>query len=316
MKTAAPRPDDEPAPSSAHDHHSELAGRPLTLGAVLMVLLLAAGWGGNAPALRLSLGLIGPFGAAFARFFLGLALLGTVAGFRRIPISVPRELFAANLGLGILFTAQICLLNLGSAQTSAGRQALLINSYPLFVPALAHLFLPGERISTARVIGTLIAFSGVALVLGESAFAGTARATLIGDLLVAVSSLFLAGKAIFTSALVRTQHPLSVLIGQMVVALPCFAVLALLTGEQTPTFTLPLVLSLGYQGVVVAGLCFLGWTSLLRQFSPNRLSVGFLLTPLFGALFSSMLLGEAPSGGLVAGGGLVLLGLYWVNTRN
>ncbi len=281
-----------------------------------MVLLLAAGWGGNAPALRLSLGLIGPFEAAFGRFLLGLLLLSGVAAIRRIPISIPRELWSGNLGLGVLFTAQICLLNLGSAQTSAGRQALLINSYPLFVPALAHLFLPGERISPARVVGTLLAFSGVALVLGESALAGGVQATLLGDTLVAFSSLFLAGKAIFTSALVRTQHPLSVLIAQMVVALPCFAALALLSGEKPPVWSLPLVLSLAYQGIVVAGLCFLGWTSLLRRFSPNKLSVGFLLTPMFGTLFSSMLLGEAPSGGLLAGGALVLLGLYWVNTRN
>lgn len=281
-----------------------------------MVLLLAAGWGGNAPALRLSLGLIGPFEAAFGRFLLGLLLLSGVAAIRRIPISIPRELWSGNLGLGVLFTVQICLLNLGSAQTSAGRQALLINSYPLFVPAMAHLFLPGERISPARVVGTLLAFSGVALVLGESALAGGVQVTLLGDTLVAFSSLFLAGKAIFTSALVRTQHPLSVLIAQMVVALPCFAALALLNGEKPPVWSLPLVLSLAYQGIVVAGLCFLGWTSLLTRFSPNKLSVGFLLTPMFGALFSSMLLGEAPSGGLLAGGALVLLGLYWVNTRS
>jgi drug/metabolite transporter (DMT)-like permease len=78
-------------------------------------------------------------------------------------------------------------------------------------------------------------------------------------------------------------------------------------------WTPAVALSILYQGIVVAGLCFVGWTMMLQQYSASRLSVGFFLTPLFGALASYLVLGEPVTAGLVAGGAAVLCGLLVAN---
>jgi len=274
------------------------------------VLLLTAAWGGNAPALRFSLRHLPPFGAAGFRFLLGMGVVLLIAALQRVSLRPRREEWRPLAWMGLLFTAQIMLLNAGSAHTEASRQALLLNSYPLFVPLLAHWFLPGDRLTLQKSLGTLLAFLGVLFIFGEKAFSGGGKLT--GDLLIALSSVLLAGNAVYVSALVRTNHPYQVLFWQMAFAIPCFFASSLLLEPQHYSWS-PLVIgSIGYQGIVVGGLCFVGWTSLLQHYAPGRLSVGFFLTPLFGALFSYLLLDEPITAGLAAGGAAILAGLFVV----
>src|SRR5207245_483885 len=96
------------------------------------LLLLTAAWGGNAPALRFSLQYLPPYGSAALRFLLGLGVVTAIAGWERVPLGVGREQWRPLGWLALLFGVQIALLNHGSALTAANRQALLINSHPLF----------------------------------------------------------------------------------------------------------------------------------------------------------------------------------------
>jgi drug/metabolite transporter (DMT)-like permease len=287
--------------------------RPLAAWTVVQVVLLAAGWGGNAPALRFSLHYLPPLSAAGIRFLIGLAVIVLFARIQGVSLRARRSEWRPLAWMGLLFTVQIVLLNLGSAHTAASRQALLINSYPVFVPVLAHLFLPHDRLTWNKGLGTLLAFAGVVVIFGEKLLRGGGG--IYGDLLVSVSAVLLAAKAVYTSALVRSSHPYEVLFWQMVLAVPCFFTLSLMTEPQQYRWSPAVLVSLLYQGAVVAGLCFVGWTSLLRHYAPTRLSVGFFLTPVFGALFSYLLLGEPITGGLLAGGIAILLGLLLVNRR-
>ncbi|HTE21160.1 MAG TPA: DMT family transporter [Armatimonadota bacterium] len=285
--------------------------RALPALALLQVLLLTAGWGGNAPALRYSLHYLPPFSAAGMRFLLGMGVVVVLARLRRVSLRVRREEWLPLMWLGVLFTVQIALLNYGSARTEANRQALLINSYPLFVPLLAHFFLRGDRLTAHKIGGTLLAFAGVLIVFGEKVWTG--RGAISGDLLVAGSALLLAVIAVYSSSLLRSSHPFQVLFWQMAMAIPCFFGLSLVFEPQRYQWSAVVAVAVLYQGLVVGGLCFMGWTSLLGRYSPSRLSVGFLLTPMWGSLFSFLLLGEPITPGLAVGGAAVLLGLLLVN---
>lgn len=294
-------------------HHADLAERAIPLSAMLQVVLLSLGWGGNSPALRFSLGALPPLGAAGIRFAIALAVIGAVMAWRRIPLRVEHRDWRPLLGLSVIFLAQICLLNLGSVRTTAGRQGLLINSYPLFVPFFALAFLPGYRLTAPVLGGTLLSFAGLLLLFGERAL--RPGGGLEGDLLVAASGVLLAFKEVYISTLVRTLHPYVVLFVQGCLAVPVFFLISVMIEPQHYRWSMPVALSMAYQGVVVAGLCFIGWTSLLQHFSAGRLSVGFFLTPVFSALLSHLFLGEALSPGLVVGGGIILAGLLVVRRR-
>ena len=80
-------------------------------------------------------------------------------------------------------------------------------------------------------------------------------------------------------------------------------------------FTIYGVSAIFYQGIVIAGFCFVSWTSMvvLEKYSPSRLVVLFFVTPLFGVLLSYLLLGDEIGFALVVGACLVAYGIYLVN---
>jgi drug/metabolite transporter (DMT)-like permease len=136
-----------------------------------------------------------------------------------------------------------------------------------------------------------------------------ASASLAGDLIVLVSALLLATQVVMVNRMLRAIDPNRLLLWQMLFSLPIYFLGSALLGEETYRLSVPGLLALLYQGVMVAGVCFIVWTALLKSYSPSRLSVILFTTPLFGILLSRMVLGEPVSPHLGAGGLLVALGI-------
>jgi len=95
------------------------------------------------------------------------------------------------------------------------------------------------------------------------------------------------------------------------VVLPALA--AGLGQVEIRTVTPVAVMSLGYQAVVVAFVSYLTWFWLLTRYMASRLPVFSFLTPLFGATFGVLLLGETFSSRFLAAALLVLVGIALVN---
>ena len=79
--------------------------------------------------------------------------------------------------------------------------------------------------------------------------------------------------------------------------------------------TLSSAAALLYQGGVIAGYCFLAWTSILERYSASKLVVLFFATPLSGVVFSYLFLGDELTLSLLGGAVLVAAGIYLVNIR-
>jgi drug/metabolite transporter (DMT)-like permease len=151
------------------------------------------------------------------------------------------------------------------------------------------------------------AFVGLGIVFNESLSA--ASGALAGDLIVLLSAVLLAAQVVMVNRMVRAIDPNRLLLWQMLFSLPIYFLGSALLGERAYHCSLPGLLALLYQGVMVAGVCFIAWTSLLKSYSPSRISVILFTTPLFGILLSRLVLGEPVSPHLGAGGLLVALGI-------
>jgi len=75
------------------------------------------------------------------------------------------------------------------------------------------------------------------------------------------------------------------------------------------------VAALLYQGGIIAGFCFLAWTSILEKYSASKLVVFFFATPLSGVVFSNLFLGDELTVYLLGGAILVAVGIFLVNLR-
>ena len=249
---------------------------------------------------------------AVLRFLLGLSAITVWARIQRIQIRMNRGELLPLIFLSVIFLAQIITLNVGTEFTSASHSTIFISTYPFFTALFAHFFVPGDRLSILKTIGIVLAFSGVSLT-----FAGDSRTgvhDLLGDLIVLASGCLLGLRIVVTKRIVQSIHPYRLLIWLMIISLPCFLGLNLLFERgQSYHISIPGTLAILYQGLIVAGFCFVSWTSILKKYSPSKVVVLFFTTPLFGVLFSHLLLGDPLDIYLLVGAGLVACGIYLVN---
>jgi drug/metabolite transporter (DMT)-like permease len=285
----------------------------LTLKAGCLALLTAVLWGGNSVAIKVGLSGFPPIALAAARFFFGGLAVLTWAILSKIPIRLQIGERRALLFLVVLFIVQIYTLNAGTHLTLAGRSTVFISIYPFFTAFFAHIFIPGDRLSRLKVIGMILSFVGVVTIFAESLAVGRFE-YLPGDILVFISGLLLGARQVYTKRLTQNIDPARILLWQAAMSLPIFIVASLLLEDQSSyQYSTAVAGAILYQGLVIAGFCFMVITALLRRHRASRLGVFGFVTPVIGVVLSNVLLGEGISTGLLVSMFLVGIGIAIVN---
>ena len=281
--------------------------------ATLLNLLTAILWGGNSVSIKLGLAGIPPLCLAGVRFLLGGIVVYLWTRPLALDLKLKRDEQRGVLGLIVIFFTQIYLLNMGTAYTLASRSTIFISAYPFFTALFAHLFIPGDKISTRKMIGMILSFLGVVLIFAES-LALNEFQHLLGDVLVLASASLLGARQVYLKRLTQNMHPGKVLIWQSAPSLPLFFALSALFETQLIQLDLRVLVAVFYQGFVVAGFCFILLTNLLQRHSASRLAVFGFITPIVGVIISNLLLGDPISPGILFSLALVGIGITIVNT--
>jgi len=285
----------------------------IPLRAVLAALAIHTLWGGNPVAVKLGLEAFPPLWSGLLRFALGSVCIAAWALVARIPLRPAPGEWPALLGIGLLFTLQIALMNFGFNATAAVNGAVLIASNPLFGLLFAHLLVPGDRLRPARVLGALVAFVGVALVLARGAPPSSAGH---GDWIVLASACLLGFRLALSGRLLRRVNEVRLAFWQGIVSLPLFAAgaLAFETVRVENIAFAPLA-GIVYQGAVIAGLAFTVNFWLIRRYTPSVMISFNFVAPVAGVLLGASILGEQVTGGLLGGMLMVAAGLVLIARR-
>ena len=120
-------------------------------------------------------------------------------------------------------------------------------------------------------------------------------------------------RMVFTQRLVQRIEPLRAIFWQIAFSTPCFLLAATLLEEPLRgPLAGPPVLAILYQGVIVAGGCFVVWVRLLQKTPPGVLSVFAFPTPIFGVIASAFIFSEKLGPELMAGVAAVAAGILIV----
>ena len=292
---------------------SQAANRNPDAGIIALVLLLALLWGGNSVAIKIGLQDIPPLALAGFRFIIGLAAVTAWARWQRVQIRLEPGELAPLIALSVIFFFQIIALNVGTHYTTSSRSIVLNSTYPLFTTLFAHFLIQGDRLTVPKTLGILLAFGGVTVTFVESLNLASGE-FLLGDTVVLASGALLGLRVVATKRLVQSIHPYRLLIWSILMSLPWFFVLSFVFERDWEyQVSAASVTAILYQGVVIAGFCFIAWTSVLQHYRASKLVVLFFATPLFGVVLSNLLLGERLGLELVSGAVLVAAGIYLVN---
>ena len=282
---------------------------------IAFALMLAVLWGGNSVSIKIGLQGVPPLALAGFRFLLALVAVTAWSISQRVTIRLSRGELVPLILLGIAFVLQIITLNVGTRFTSAARSTIMINFFPFFTALFAHYWVPGDRLSFIKIMGIGLAFCGIFITFAPALQLG-AHSYPVGDLVVLISASLLGFRTVVTKRLIQSIHPYRLLIWLMIFSLPCFFGLSLLLEDQSNyAFSPAVIAAILYQGLIVAGFCFVCWTSILKKHSPSKLVVLSFATPISGIIFSHLLLADELGFSLIAGATLVAFGIYLVNRR-
>jgi drug/metabolite transporter (DMT)-like permease len=279
--------------------------------AVVLALVIHTLWGGNPVAVKIGLEAFPPLWSGFLRFALGSACVFAWARAIGVPLTPPRDEWPVHVGITLIFTGQIALMNIGFGLTTAANSAVLIATNPLFGVFFAHWWVPGDRLTPGRLLGVFVAFAGAALVLTRGALGNLSLgAANYGDWLVLASAGVLGMRLALCGRLLRTVNEVRLTFWQMLLSLPLFLAGGLtfesLRLEQLGWAPIAGIL---YQGIVVAGLGFSVNYYLLRRYKPSVMISFNFVAPVAGVLLGVWLLDEHLTAALLGGMALVALGI-------
>jgi drug/metabolite transporter (DMT)-like permease len=289
------------------------AGRPLTPGAVALMLMLCLSWGFNQIAVKLALPDIPPMLQATIRSSGALIVLFLIARLRGVKLFQRDGTLRAGLLAGVIFGVEFVLIYRGLLLTSASRAVVFLYTAPFFVAFGSYVFL-GERLRASQWSGLALCFAGVALAIGVPQ-ADVDGKVLLGDLLVIAGGALWAATTLIVKASALLHAPAEKGLGyQVALSVPILGFAAWYFGETLTRVPGPLALTLMvYQAVWVVGLTFLIWFALVKTYSASKLSAFTFITPLFGVVASYFIMHDTLTLAFGAAALLVIAGLYLVN---
>jgi drug/metabolite transporter (DMT)-like permease len=197
----------------------------------------------------------------------------------------------------------------GLSRTSVSHAAFIIGLTPLLVLAIA-VAAGQERLSLGRAGGMLVALVGVAML--QMAPDGGREASLAGDALILLAALSFAAFTVLGKRETSRVGPVALntcaYLGSAVALLP----LTLWEGRgfDFERVTWTGWTSLMYMAVMSSVVAYLIFYHALRHISASRVSAFAYLQPLIVTLLAIGIMGERPTGELMTGGLLVLVGVF------
>jgi drug/metabolite transporter (DMT)-like permease len=289
------------------------AARPLSAGAVALMLMLCLSWGFNQIAIKLALPDIPAMLQATFRSMLALPVLLIVGWLRGIKFSERDGSLVPGLVAGVLFGLEFVLIYQGLRFTTASRAVVFLYTAPFFV-ALGSYQMLGERLRASQWAGLALSFAGVALAIGVPQ-ANVDAKVLLGDLMIVGGGAIWGATTLIAKGTRLSKAPPEKALGyQVAISIPILAAAAFFSGEKLTHVPGPLAIGVvTYQAIWVVGLTFTIWFALVQVYSASKLSAFSFITPLFGVVASYFVMHDELTVSFGLAALLVIAGLYLVN---
>ncbi len=285
----------------------------------LTLILTMLFWGGTFIAGRLLAETMPAADAAFLRFTLAASTLAILARLIDGKLNLPprNQIFRLFLlGLSGVFAYNLFFFT-GLKYIEAGRASLIIALNPMAITLGAVMFF-GERLSRVQYGGLAVSLLGALLVISNgdpslllSGGFGPGEASIVGCV-ISWAAYSLIGRKVLSSMSPLSAVFYSALFGALLL-LP--ATLIDGTPVQVGSYGFKDWVSLLFLGICGTAIGFSLYYQAIRAIGSARSGVFINLVPLFSIMLAWLILGEVLRLSVLAGGAVLLLGVYLTNSR-
>ena len=282
----------------------------MKVGEVLLIVGLGAIWGMSYVFIRIASPVIGPIPLMASRFAIGgslIAVYATVRGSSGPLWEGLRTRWRTFLILGLLMMAlPTTLIGFAELRISAGLASVINASVPFFT-ALGAVALLGERFSGRQIGGLALGFSGVAVAVGGGTLGLGWGVAPFAAASVLASASYGAGAVSLRKAKLTSSGVVASASAQLVAAAYLLPLVPFTVRRWAfPPEVLYSVLGLALLSTALAYIIFF---HLIETAGPTQATTVTFVSPVFGILGGSLLLGEPLGLGLIVGLLLIVLGI-------
>ena len=245
------------------------------------------------------------------RFLVAVIVLG-------ITLLIKQEFMKPSLkDLGIMslsgalgITLYFAMENIGVSLTTASSAALIVACYPA-ITTLLELIIYKTRPSAIKVLGIFIAIVGVFILTFTNSEVDNSGDTnqLAGNLILIATGFVWTFYNLITQKVVNKYPAITVSFYQTIAGTLLFLPLALIERNDWVLPTMISFLALIYLGVLCSVIAFMFYNFGLRKIPPSTSVTLMNLVPIFGVIFSMLILHEAVTLQQLAGGIIVIAGV-------
>jgi len=283
----------------------------------LVWLILCCIWGSTWLFIKLGLADLPPLTFAGIRFVIACTILFVIIRLRHLQLPRARADWILLAIAGTLsFGFNYGLVFWGEQYISSGLAALLQATLPAFGLVFAHLYLPGERLSWAKIGGVVLGVCGVGVVFSNQlAIAG--RLALAGCVALILSAMFAAYSNVLVKKYGKHLDPAILAAGQMFFGLLLLLAVGIsLEGNPLRLHWTPIALvALVYLAVVGSVIAFLLYYWLVLNIDVTKSMLIALVTPVVAVLLGMIVLDEQIGWRTLAGGAMIMLGIAFIVVR-
>lgn len=272
-----------------------------TIGALLF-------WSTSFVATKLAYASIPPLTLGAMRFIVAAFLLGLFTAAKGGFVLPNRKdmgtiALSGFLGITLFFSLQ----NIGVKFTSASNAALIVASYPA-VTAFLEWAIYRVRVTRIQAAGIALSIFGVFILTGADD--GGGENVLLGNLLLVATGIVWAFYSFATRKTVNGYPPVTLAFYQTAFGALLFIPVALFERDSWQMPTPDALTAMLYLALFCSVAAFLLYNYGLRRLTAG-MSVSLMnLVPVFGSLFSVLVLDESLSTSQLAGGAVVLAGVW------
>ncbi|MBK8905676.1 MAG: DMT family transporter [Anaerolineaceae bacterium] len=284
---------------------------------VALLLLLALLWGSAYPLTKISVNEIPMVTFSLGRSVIGALILWLILRFKGQRLPGWGRVWIHLVMMGVVHNAApYVLVAWGSQTVDSGLTAIITSTAPLFTIILAHFMVADDRLTPAKIVGVLVAISGMAALLAPS-FQGGLTASLQGIIAILAASVCYGVATVYTRKHLRGLPFLVGPTAQLIISSGLLLPLSLLLERpfQLPVPSLPSLLAWVATGALGTAMAFIIFFRLIEMANPSFVSMVSYLIPIVGAGLGMLVLGERLPPSAYAGFAIILGGVMIANGR-
>jgi drug/metabolite transporter (DMT)-like permease len=259
---------------------------------LLFLAITSVGWGFNWPVTKYLLGELPPLTLRGVTGVIGALLLAVFAVICRQSLKIPRDQWPRLVVAAVLnVTGWMVLMGLALVWLPASEAALIAYTMPVWASMVAWPVL-GERPTVLRTISLVMAFAGLASIMGGNGFTASVE-KLPGILMALGGAIGFAVGTVLAKKLPIKLPPITAAAWQ--IGIGCLPVA--IVGLAIETTHLEEVTELGwflvfYSTVIQFCVAYVSWFAALARLPASVAAIGTMAVPVIGVVASAIALHE------------------------